>query len=220
MSRLLPLLIILALVFTSCKKEDNDPCKDKVCMNGGTCVDGTCVCANGYTGANCETAPNPCTGISCLNGGYCANGSCVCTQGYTGANCSQQVAPTAIRVNWIKVTSFPATDAGAGWDPTSGPDIYPELKLGTTVIWTSPNYNQNADPAQDYTFTPNPLFNLTSPSSQYTLTLYDFDDFDADDWMGGVNFTPYTNTNGFPTTLVLSPTGAAVTFTIGVTYIW
>ncbi|MEY4877199.1 MAG: EGF-like domain [Bacteroidota bacterium] len=38
--------------FNSCKK---DPCKDVVCNNGGTCVDGTCSCTSGYEGANCET---------------------------------------------------------------------------------------------------------------------------------------------------------------------
>ncbi|MCC6383533.1 MAG: calcium-binding EGF-like domain-containing protein [Bacteroidia bacterium] len=39
----------------SCKK---DKCKDVVCQNGGTCddEDGSCICATGYEGANCETA--------------------------------------------------------------------------------------------------------------------------------------------------------------------
>ncbi len=32
-----------------------DPCKDVVCQNGGTCVDGTCGCLTGYEGTNCET---------------------------------------------------------------------------------------------------------------------------------------------------------------------
>jgi hypothetical protein len=36
----------------SCK---TDPCKDVVCQNGGTCVDGTCSCLTGYEGTNCET---------------------------------------------------------------------------------------------------------------------------------------------------------------------
>ena len=32
-----------------------DPCADVVCQNGGSCVDGTCICPEGYTGPNCET---------------------------------------------------------------------------------------------------------------------------------------------------------------------
>ena len=32
-----------------------DPCKDVTCNNGGTCTDGTCICATGYEGTNCDT---------------------------------------------------------------------------------------------------------------------------------------------------------------------
>ena len=46
------LLIGSTGTFTSCKK---DPCKDKNCENGGTCADGTCVCAGGYEGGDVET---------------------------------------------------------------------------------------------------------------------------------------------------------------------
>ena len=46
------LLIGSTGTFTSCKK---DPCKDKNCENGGTCADGTCVCAGGYEGEECKT---------------------------------------------------------------------------------------------------------------------------------------------------------------------
>jgi hypothetical protein len=41
-----------ATVFTSCNP---DACKDVVCSNGGTCTDGTCACAVGYEGTNCDT---------------------------------------------------------------------------------------------------------------------------------------------------------------------
>jgi hypothetical protein len=40
------------MFFNAC---DEDACKDVVCQNGGTCVDGTCICAEGYEGTNCET---------------------------------------------------------------------------------------------------------------------------------------------------------------------
>jgi len=39
--------------FTSCMP---DPCETVVCQNGGTCVEGTCECPDGYEGTNCETA--------------------------------------------------------------------------------------------------------------------------------------------------------------------
>ena len=38
-----------------------DPCIDKVCLNGGFCEDGSCVCVDGFTGTNCELLPeDPC----------------------------------------------------------------------------------------------------------------------------------------------------------------
>lgn len=42
-------------LFPSCSK---DKCKDVTCQNGGTCdeEDGSCICATGYEGTNCETA--------------------------------------------------------------------------------------------------------------------------------------------------------------------
>ena len=42
-----------AITYTSCNK---DECKDVVCQNGGTCLEGACSCATGYEGTNCETA--------------------------------------------------------------------------------------------------------------------------------------------------------------------
>ncbi len=40
-----------AITYTACNK---DECKDVVCNNGGTCVDGTCSCPTGYEGTNCD----------------------------------------------------------------------------------------------------------------------------------------------------------------------
>lgn len=63
-------------------------CKDTVCLNGGACDDGTCICPSGYTGANCENEDRCYTNnIHCLNGGTCFDGKCDCPVGYTGLNC-------------------------------------------------------------------------------------------------------------------------------------
>ncbi len=166
-----------------------------------------------------KEAPNPCEGVTCYNGGFCINGSCSCPQGYSGPACETQVTPTKIRISKIEITRFPATDGGAGWDLTSGPDIYPIITKGTTVIWDSPNYAENADPSYNYEFTLSPSIDLTSPTDQYTISLYDYDDIDDDDWMGGIYFTPYSSTNGFPSTMTIDA-GGEVAFIFHVTYEW
>ncbi len=40
------------MFFNSC---ESDPCKDVACLNGGTCISGTCDCATGYEGTDCST---------------------------------------------------------------------------------------------------------------------------------------------------------------------
>lgn len=44
--------LFASVTYTSCKK---DKCKKVTCANGGTCYDGNCACASGYTGKTCET---------------------------------------------------------------------------------------------------------------------------------------------------------------------
>ncbi|MBK7855786.1 MAG: calcium-binding EGF-like domain-containing protein [Bacteroidetes bacterium] len=49
-------MLALVLVGGNACKKDDDPCEDVTCQNGGTCDEGTCICAAGYEGTNCETA--------------------------------------------------------------------------------------------------------------------------------------------------------------------
>jgi hypothetical protein len=211
-------LMLIAFALTTMNSCAKDGCKEINCLNGGVCIDGTCSCPTGYSGVNCENF-NPCVNVTCLNGGYCANGQCVCPQGYTGSNCSQQVTPTQMRITKIEVTRFPATDGGAGWDLTSGPDIYTTFALGSSTIWNSPIFYQNANPGTIYEFVPNPAIVINSPISQYTIRLFDYDDLDPDDFMGGINFTPYNSAAGFPSVATIDA-GGAVAFRLTYTYSW
>jgi hypothetical protein len=168
---------------------------------------------------NSCSKPDPCENISCLNGGYCANGECVCPQGYRGPDCSQQITPTKIRITKIEVTRFPATDNGAGWDLTSGPDISPRILLGNTIIWNGPNYYENATQGLVYSFTPSSAIELTNVNSQYSIDLYDYDTTSSSDFMGGIYFYPYSSTNKFPTVRTIDA-GGTVAFKLYLSYVW
>ena len=49
MNKIYALLVCLLLMASSCK----DPCKDVNC-NNGACLEGTCLCDDGYEGVNCD----------------------------------------------------------------------------------------------------------------------------------------------------------------------
>ncbi len=168
------------------------------------------------------SAPDPCANTVCLNGGHCVNGDCVCPEGYGGADCSQQITPRKIKITKIEVTKFPATtNNGGGWDASSGADIFPELSKGDAVLWKSSTYYENASPSNVYAFNINPAIDLTEPQDQYIIRLYDYDSglFESDDFMGGIIFTPYSKSNGFPSVLSLDANGG-VAFKLYLSYVW
>lgn len=57
----------------------------RICMNGGTCSNGTCSCAPGWSGEYCT---EPICSSPCLHGGQCiAPERCVCYPGLSGKRC-------------------------------------------------------------------------------------------------------------------------------------
>jgi len=50
--QILGVVAVTVLSFNSCT---TDACKDVTCQNGGTCLEGDCVCGDAYSGTNCET---------------------------------------------------------------------------------------------------------------------------------------------------------------------
>jgi hypothetical protein len=211
------MLVFALLQLNSCKK---DPCETVICLNGGICDDGLCDCPDGYSGTQCETY-DECFGIVCLNDGVCLNGICNCPDGYAGPDCSQQITPNKIKINKIVVKDFSSTDNGAGWDLTSGADIYPEIyDPQNNLLYSSSTYFSDANPQIDYDFDCSPSVDLTDPNAQYTIQLMDYDDIGSDDWMGGLYFTPYYSTNGFPSVLTYSGNTNGLSFDLHVTYTW
>lgn len=162
---------------------------------------------------------DPCDKIICKNGGVCVNGSCSCPLGYMGSDCGTQRTPTSMTITDVFVENFPPTDAGAGWDLTSGAELYVVVYKGTNVLFNSPSYYNNATNGTSYEFTPSSPINVLYPSDNYTIELWDYDTPDPDDFMGGITFTPYySSTNGFPSQIEY--TAGQIKVKLSVTYTW
>ncbi|OJJ19701.1 hypothetical protein BKI52_19405 [marine bacterium AO1-C] len=62
-------LLVLVLLAFGCKESEQpapaviDPCDNISCLNGGTCVNGTCDCPEGTYGDSCQFVPTPATGL-------------------------------------------------------------------------------------------------------------------------------------------------------------
>jgi len=60
MKNLVYFFLVVLVTLSSCKKEaQQDACVGIVCLNGGTCVDGICICDTGWAGADCSIKTIP-----------------------------------------------------------------------------------------------------------------------------------------------------------------
>lgn len=97
--------------------------------------------------------------------------------------------PVLVKIERLEISGWPsAAPDGSGWDPFDAPDIYIQvfsfatLKLQTIHI-------SNVPPSQILTLDEQITF---APSDIAVIKLYDHDDFDADDYMGEVQWTAWS----------------------------
>lgn len=198
-------------------------CDNAICLNGGTCLDGTCQCAPGFSGEHCDSY-DLCYNVVCLNESYCELGNCICPSGWMGEDCGQKAPPNIVRITKIEVTRFPGQKLmGTPWDaamaPDNKPDIFPSIQKDYTFIWNSPVSQLNAITGSVYTFVPATAIELTNPTMQYSVNLDDSDLPLAPEPMGKLFFIPFVSGNGFPETLVLDQ-GGPIAFRLTLDYVW
>tara|TARA_B110000238_G_C15971430_1_gene371940 strand:- start:103 stop:660 length:558 start_codon:yes stop_codon:yes gene_type:complete len=160
-----------------------------------------------------------CEGVVCENGGDCINGDCDCLEGYDGPSCGSQITPSRIRILSITIAKFPLFEEdGSSWDIGSAPDLTLAFSRGSTLIHEQPTQFKNATGENSYRYTPSTPIDITSPNDRHVISLYDYDDLGANDFMGGVEFTPYNNQNDFPESLDVTFGNVGFVFQLG--YDW
>lgn len=168
-----------------------------------------------------------CTPISCQNGGISnSDCGCDCPNGYSGTNCGSQVMPTKIKVTKIRVKYFPNTNNGTNWDVGGLPDIFVRLGKGngdsnTQLLYTSGVIeNATSNGVDVFDFVPTTATYITNITQQHVVILGDYDTASYNDFMGGFTFTPYNNTNNFPSTILLQDSNVPLSFELFFSYEW
>ena len=163
------------------------------------------------------TKDDPCMNMVCLNGGACTSGVCECPPGYTGTNCQEETAPSSMVIAKVRVTNWPQTNNGAGWDFFDGPDLKIVIKDGTgTDIFESQTYFEDATSGQVLEFIPAAIVNI--PQAPITIQLWDYDDGLGDDFLGGIIGSAYKSGQNFPQTITFTCPTCTVSFELDVLY--
>lgn len=76
---------------------NQDPCAALECLNGGTCIDGSCECPEGFIGADCSIELDPCAQANCdpIRTDSCLvlnfnEARCICLTGFEGDQCDDR----------------------------------------------------------------------------------------------------------------------------------
>ena len=118
-----------------------------------------------------------------------------------------QTAPTKAFITKVVVNSYPYTMSnGVGWDLTDGPDVYFSIYSNdvTEIFNGSSSHCNNLAPNQStisWDFYA-PYFEVPSFNHKLYIHLYDWDQYDSDDFMGSCGpFTTHDLLNGFPSSM-------------------
>lgn len=147
----------------------------------------------------CSKETDPCEGIVCLSDGVCMNGTCACAIGFEGVRCETRKRPTSIRINKIVIKKFPGLNNGDTWDFNSNPDIYIEVLKDRTIELYRSEVVEDADTAQSHTFIPSSPIIMDNVSRRYAIVIFDKDTQNVitNEFIGGVEFTPFTIGNNY-----------------------
>ena len=169
----------LSIILSSgCKKkkttETVDPCANTVCLNGGTCNDGSCACPLGFSGADCGTQRTPTVIVTSIK-----------VTNFPGLDgTSTWDAITATNPDLLAV--FKKVSTGATILTTG---VSTDATVGTPYILNGVTPTVISDFSSQYTL------ELWDKDTGITA---------PDDLMGSVTFNIYTSTNKFPSTLTVT----------------
>jgi hypothetical protein len=186
------LFLLLAFLFIlACTKKD--PCEGVSCLNGGTCVDGTCNCTTGYEGSLCEKESVP----SAIK--------------ITGIKFIKIPAKKSNGSNWDTDNTTPDIQ----------PSLYTlksDNKTLDVALWTSTFVLLNAklDGSQELSVIL-PELKINPVNKLYAMALFDKDD-NTSEFMGAVSFNLIDIISGRPAVVKLDCSTCSIAFEFKLSY--
>ena len=189
MKKVFTLILSISLLF-SC----SDPCDDINCLNGGTCVEGQCNCAQGYSGADCSTKDDP-----------------------------AQIEITKVTLTSYSLFDSQGVLWDNGPDPDTGYCDIKIRYTGssgdmdfTTV--TSMAFEEHADPNLEHDFFPINDLIITDMNDYQFIHIIDGDTFSVQDNMKSFSFQFNSFLNDLPPTISLVEGGYSIEIEVIYTY--
>lgn len=144
-SRFLFAAVLLGIAFSTCNR---NTCKLIFCQNG-ECVDGTCVCEEGWKGEYCDIVDDPCFNVICFNGN-CDNGICDCDPGFEGSDCGTSINTKFNGIYSLDEDCIPGGSPAPYTVSIIGTSINP-TSLTISRLWDQPTASAYADVGLDGT---------------------------------------------------------------------
>lgn len=106
---------------------------------------------------------------------------------FLAISCAKQDVPESGDLNYIHVLQYEEKNSsGELWDgPGDYADLYIKVDTGSTNVYTSPTFYENAESPGDYTFAISPLLNISDFSTTIWVDIYDHDPLSAQDQLIG-----------------------------------
>lgn len=158
---------------------------------------------------------DPCEDVVCYNFGTCVDGECACPPGYIGEDCTENLTPIRMKINNIRVTKMPTWAIN---DTAIDLNLYITVsKRGFDTLYVHPTSYMNADPFQDYDFTPSGGIYLDSLNDGYYIQLFsELDSGRPGFFLEGLGFTPNQRIEKIPNPLFVQ--NGMLTCRLDVTY--
>lgn len=130
--------------------------------------------------------------------------------------------PDMLFLDSLIIEQMPFVDeSGAGWDVSTGPDVFFRLLQGSSVVTTSPSLDNVAPSHLPIGWVASPPLEIPIWTTDLVVDLWDYDDL-VDDYIGSVvfDFETQSQLNGYVNRYTVSNAAQTIRVRVAVHWYW